>query len=711
MPARWQKWVSLERGPRILLWVLAALQLAALLPEYRSDLPDLNDDVLHATLVERASDAIRRGQDPIDVWVPEFGEGYPVLHHYQHLPHVVLGAARALLGADSRTLVHWSGLLLLCFLPIVFAGSLRRLGFSENAACFAGVSLELVSTHGLYGADLASFGWAGYGLTTQLWALVLLGPALVLTKRALDGSGTRAAAALGLAALVVTHTVLAYMTALLCLALLALDIPPGAEPRRQLLGRCARMGVVLLLALAIAAYFLVPFFADLAYLNRSQWEQGWKYDSFGAATVMRYLVSGELFDHGAGLWRPPVLTVLVAVGTLLAVRTWRRERHLRPWPVVFVLALVLFFGRATWGSLADMLPLGRSLHYHRFIVLLHVAGAALCGVALAFMWKHAVRVRSRAHRMVACGAALALLAPCVIERAAQISKRRSWVRSSESDLDQRGATIDEALGALELQGPGRTWAGHARNWGRTFAVGGVPVYARVPARGRSSVGYAYHALSLNSDVDGYFDEQRWSHYNLFDVRYVLAPQTWKAPRFARRLHVWNDVALYAVETTGSFDLVDAQDFGEVNKAEWLEITRSWLRSPGVDQRTVPMYIWAPGRATGEGPLRRYEPEPGSRPPCGTLEDEESSPARHAVTVRAQRECLLMLKVSYHPRWRIRVDGESRTPRMLAPAFIGIPVRPGDQRVEAVYEGARHRGALFLGGLFLLALAFGLERRR
>src|SRR5207248_9006686 len=128
-------------------------------------------------------------------------------------------------------------------------------------------------------------------------------------------------------------------------------------PAGRALGRRAgRLALLLAILALLTSYFLAGFLLDSAYLNRSVWEQPEKYDSLGAARVLGTLVSGGLFDFG----RAPVLTLLAALGLGGCLRRWREERYRLP-VVLFVVWLLLYFGRPTWGVLLNLLPLSRDL--------------------------------------------------------------------------------------------------------------------------------------------------------------------------------------------------------------------------------------------------------------------------------------------------------------------------------------------------------------
>src|SRR5947207_12264219 len=80
--------------------------------------------------------------------------------------------------------------------------------------------------------------------------------------------------------------------------------PSTAIPR---LGRLAIVGFFIA---AITSYFWLPFILLKLYLNASTNLQSWKYDSYGAQSIINSFLSGDLLDHR----RLPVLTFLMVLG-------------------------------------------------------------------------------------------------------------------------------------------------------------------------------------------------------------------------------------------------------------------------------------------------------------------------------------------------------------------------------------------------------------
>src|SRR5262249_48796155 len=111
-----------------------------------------------------------------------------------------------------------------------------------------------------------------------------------------------------------------------------------------------RLIAVALPTALLTSYFVVPFLTHTAYIDVSPYLASWKYNSYGAEKILWWLVRGELLDFG----RIPVLTVLLGLGIIAAIR--RRSEMAAIALSLFLVWLLLYFGRPTWGSLIDLLP-------------------------------------------------------------------------------------------------------------------------------------------------------------------------------------------------------------------------------------------------------------------------------------------------------------------------------------------------------------------
>src|SRR6266852_3367635 len=329
--------------------LVAAIVFASVAPELAVDGPDVNDSALHLGLAKRASEALARGASPIDFWHPDVGLGYPVFHHYQHLPHLTLVAVhRLLLGTISLDAIYrWSLGILLALFPLSMFVAMWRMDFGPVEACCATMVTPLLSTPGLYGLGLESYLWPGRGLYTQLFAAVLAPLAFAEAYRAVRTGRRLGLAAALIAATLLSHLVYGYIV---CLSTLSLVL--GSRDRGR---RVVRLAMILTAMALATSYFLVPALRDSAFANHSVWEGAPKWDSFGARAVLSALVRGELLDHG----RWPVLTALAFVGLGWAI--WRGSLGARLVTGLTLVWTALYFGRATWGGVSDMLPFANDI--------------------------------------------------------------------------------------------------------------------------------------------------------------------------------------------------------------------------------------------------------------------------------------------------------------------------------------------------------------
>lgn len=690
-----------------LLLLLAVLfNLYHLYPETAGQAPLLNDGVLHRLALEQTATALAAGRNPTDFWLAQIGLGYPLFHHYQHLAYLppallYLASGRVL---PLPALYAWTVYLLLSFFPLSIFWSMRRFGLDPLPAALAGLAASLLATDGLFGFEYGSYVWRGSGLYTQLWGMVLLPPALAQGYLSLSTGRGRVWAALLLAATLLAHLVSGYI-ALLSLGVLALS---GGPVRQRLL----RLALLLALVALTTAYFWLPFWLDRAYMNRSVWEEAVKYDSYGHAWVLSALARGDLFDFG----RLPALSLLAGLGLAVCLRRWRDEKYRLP-VVLALFWLLLYFGRPTWGPLLNFLPLSRDLHLHRLIAGLHLGGIYLAGLGLAWPWQWAL---AHPRRAVLPGLALAtclLLYPVYAERAAYLALNSRWLAESQAALAAEKPDLDRLVETLRQAPPGRVYAGLGSNWGRDYRVGAVPMYALLNSAGLDMLGYLYYALSLTADILVLFDETRPEHYELFNVRYVVAPVDRPVPDFLRPLATFGRHRLYQVATSGYFDLVYTGASFTGRTEDFYPAAAAWLNSPLPAARQYPALLLGPeqGYQFSRFPLSQAgqimpQLELPSTPAPGSIAWERVGPGMYAAGIDVRQAGTLLLKVTYHPNWQARVDGVEAQPVMVLPGYIGLPLEPGRHQVQFDYRPGPLRTWLAGAGLLALLLAALLSKR-
>jgi hypothetical protein len=677
------------------------MNAVALAPEVAYPVPNVNDDAQHVAFVRRAADGWSRGENVVDLWVPEFELGVPQFLDYQHLPHVAVALlGRLTLGAvDLRTLFDLVRYLLLLAFPLTVFWSMRTMGFTSVASAVAAAASSLLSGNHRYGFEYDSYVWRGFGVFTQLFAMHLSFVALATLHRVANRGTGIVSAALACTALALSHLLYAYMLAITAVVLLFVGVT-----RANVAARVGRFALVGAITAAATSYMWLPFFMQLAYVNVTPYLDPAKYDSFGAGPILTWLLTGDLFDHG----RIPVLTLLLAIGVVCAVVTRARLALLALG--LFSLWLVLYFGRPTLGPLIDLLPLHNGLYLHRLlggvdifaIVLIGVGGAWLVGLSRAWA--------SRGRIIALAGTSLLLFAPALGERWSYYAQNADWMRQTEAALDA-DADAQTILAELARQPRGRVYAGLRSNWGQTLAFGipfnSVRFYNLFAHYELDAVAPPNQSYSLNADLLWEFNDQDLSHYRLFNVDYVIAPRSVTFPSSLRVLATTSKYILYAAPGRGYAEYAGVtRSEAATTNAELFARELAWLRS-GEPARWSFVRFDYPKAAPVDVPV------PIADCPTGRIAYERVQPARFEVLARCDSASAMVIKVTYHPNWRVTVDGAAVPTFMVSPSYLAFALPAGEHFVVAEYHSTPIKTPLLaLGGVVLAGMLLaGVGRRR
>ena len=683
------------------LTLLVAVPIAAnaigLLPEITVPVANVNDDAEHALYIQDASEAFARGENPLDSWVPEMDEGFPQFLYYQNLPHLsVVVLHRLLLGTiDIFTVFNIVRYLLLVLFPLTVFWSMRRMEFDTGAAAVGASSSTLLATNYLYGFDFGSYLWRGFGLYTQIWAMHLSFITLAMLWRLLRyGTGFRWTVVV-LAALALSHLLYAYMMVVSAGLLILWGIN-----RANALVRIARVAGAGAIALAITAWMWLPYIQGRGLLHASPFLQPEKYTSFGASTILGWLVGGELTDYG----RLPVLAILLAIGVIATIR-------FRASPPGFALALfvvwlVLYFGRGTLGPLAALLPFQETLLFHRFIGGVHIAAIMLIGVGGGTIFRVLRADASGARAALAAAAVAVLLVPAIKERYDFEDLNGLWMRQTKAAID---ADTDMAslISTLRELPAGRVYAGLRSNWGEgmdfSIPFRSVHAYQYLVTERFRMVAPPYGGASLNAELQFDFNDQVASQYDLYNVRYVIAPRDLAMPGFLQVLRTTSRYVLYTAPSSGHAEYVALSSREQVKTADDLfPRNRAFVNGPGPGARSYIRWdVPAPSDRVVSGEVAGCE--------SGALRYERVQASRFDFITTCPNAATLVMKETYHPNWRVTVDGQAVESFMLSPSYIGITLPAGEHFVTAEYRSTPIKTPLFVFGL-LAIVAVGLARR-
>ena len=696
---------------RLALLVLVAAPMlfnaVALWPEVAIPVPNVNDDAVHIAFIDRASDALARGENVVDHWLPEIDLGFPEFFYYQHLPHLaVVALHRALFGTvDLFTLFNLVRWLLLVGLPLTVFWSMRRMGFGHVAAAVGAAASSLLSADHRYGFEYDSYVWRGFGLYTQIWAMHLSFIGLACLYRLVERGTGLFLTVIVLAALALSHLIYAYMMAITTVVLVVFALRRG-----RILPPLVLLALAGTAVLAISSYLLVPFLGNTAYLSASPFLQPEKYASYGAPTVLGWFVTGELLDHG----RVPVLTALLFVGIAGAFVARRRLELL----TVALLGLWLWFysGRAAIGPLFGLLPLHDGLLFHRFIGGVDLAGILLVGTGGAFLWdllgRAAAGTTVAAPQWRAAAGSLLIavvLVPAALERRDYYAQQTTWLGRTSAAIEA-DTDLHTILSTLRRLPPGRVYAGLASNWGRSLDFGlpfnSVHVYQLLTAERLATLAPPYGGQSLNSDLQFDFDDQRQAQYELYNVRYVIAAPSVSLPSFLVRRAVTTRYVLYEAPATGYAELVGLSGTESVTtQATLFPKMRAFVNGRAPETRTYARFDFpAAADAVTGGPVARCDAD-------AKIENEQIGPARITFDASCATPSPLVVKITYHPDWHVTVDGAEVATYMASPSFLAFTLPAGRHAVVAEYRSAPVKAPLLVVGALTIAALAMLHRRR
>lgn len=697
---------------RLCLALLAVVPLLItawqLLPEFTTPVPASNDLALHWQMVQGASREMAHWRNPLDFWMPQIELGYPQFLYYQNLPHlVVAGVHRLLFGlVELRTVFDGTRYLLLVGLPLTVYWSMRRMDFSVRAAAISAAATTLFANRDGYGLEYDGQLWIGRGLFTQLWAehlsLIAMAGLYRLMRTGRGYAGTIAA----LAALALSHFIWSYMMAmtgvLLCVLL---------STRETWKANLLRLSIVGALAMAIASYMLVPFaMSSGSYLAMFPGIKAAGRDGSGSllSAMWRLVIDDE---------RWPILAALVMLGGVAAL--FMRTRAAR-------LALV---GTLVWLLLYQLRPtevnwLGRVLRYdghlvYRFIGIADVFALMLIGVGGEWIWRAVVDRRlgrvdegaspvSAAPRSIGALLAatvllLAVMAPALRDRATFFGRDGRAITATRAALNA-DPDLTTVLDTIAAQPGGRAYLGLASNGGKQWRIGPLlRAYDVLKDRGLPAVAPLFQGLSLNADMVVSFRDRDPAQYDLLDVRYVALPSGAPVDGFMTPLARTPRYTVYRVATTG------IATYGAVVERRAAGSQLELLR--GVE-------AWAKGAGPAARQFIRWDFRQPSAPlvPTGACPGGGRTLSEHAdagiidLVVECQSASSLVLKTTYHPNWRVTVDGKRAHTYMVSPVFIGLDLPAGQHTIAARYTMATGKWLLLAMGALVLVVVLLVRDR-
>ena len=436
-----------------------------------------------------------------------------------------------------------------------------------------------------------------------------------------------------------------------------------------------------------------------------------------------------------------------------------------PIALLFPLWMLLFFGRTTWGPLIDLLPGTAGFHLHRFINGLHFSVLFLAPIGavwivdkgqvllkllishlgnlsyLGYLKKLRLTTIEVGSSLAAIALALLVFLPPVYQQTITYANpNATWLNTANVRFKQDQPSFTSLLNALHTLPSGRVYAGKPGYWGKDQSVGDTKLYMALSVNAFEVGEFMPETWSPNSDTEQFFDDRFKHLYDLYNFRYVISPEPVKFPDFVKRIGTYGKYILSEISTGGYFTIGKSNLAVYANRTNYANLVHLWLTSPLVEKKIFPIltfdkrgipstihninmidsttYQWSQmGQADGKD-VSIFSLSPLGLPsnystPSAKFSDERVKAGQEyttRVTVDQNcTDCFVVFKATYHPNWKVYVDGNKAEKMIVFPFFIGIPITTGTHTVEAKYETSNVK--VLLLGCALLFVALWISRRK
>ncbi len=696
--------------------------------------PNGGDTIGHYDLVVNTRDVIKIffSTGELRLWNTDYYFGFPLFFFYAPLPYVLLASLSLLTAFDALLLVKLSIVLLFSFFPLVMYLAARLMELEEKYALCIAVFSTTLSSVTVFGLEYYAF--FATGLFSQLWATVLFPLAFAFSYRYfILKKGNPFYPVFFLFLTFVSHLLIGFIAGMSAGLLFLLMLLFQTE-RKKLLWNGA---IIFLFFFLSISGFLIPYLLNQDYFGNITADLQQKEQGFGFVQTISLLLDGELLDYSVSFSRVPILTFLFFFGTLASF--FRKEfcekyRMLSLFLfIAFLFSLIAVAGKTSFPLLGKI-PVLSTLQTFRFIFLFHFVSLFYIGLALWGLWTLFERWNQPSLFFIIL---LIITAPVFYERM-QTFKKYSITYDLFTEPDYSDPDYWRVVTAIKESTLHMRTSIHSSTGllDRPQQLQALPILTGKPIFVSTSIG-AHDTLS--------------AYYAELPLPYELADLF--AVDFLIEGKEKNLTLVTTKEPTGYFSVVSVPFSIDARALDARELIVAWIFSNAsiaghyleIESTESPIVITNiqenehfvelteigtdfAHRIHGQillenAPLvtivlpdaefetysydyfQAYAATHTSRN-CGTVQNETYARGYYTATVFVPEEdCFLLFKMSYHPEWKVFVDGKEEQLRMLSPSFMGVAVHAGTHDVVFSYEVFWYRIVLFIVGIFSLILLY------
>lgn len=668
-----------------------------------------NDTAAHRIYVDAVIKMLQGSGLNLDHWFNTAGVGSPLFRVYQHLPHLVAGWLAVKLGWNASHAVHF--LIVVSWLlqfPAWYLAS-RWMGLSKFESLLVVWCAPLIQAWVGLGHELRSYLFYGFGLFTQavafpffilFWgaSIRLLGFGAELKKPPTSRHFFFMGGALGFIFLV--HHYYGYMAILFLAFGLAFALFTN---RISFEKRVAKH-----LSLFFLAFFLVTAYQVLSIIEDLplQHEVLFYLDpertlGFGWSKVFHLVLSGSFLDS----YRLPVLSLLALGGLLFLVKKDRSRALMLSVPLL--IAILFMAGKEGLGVITSYVPGFSFMNHERFVVVAQLTGVFLAAEGAYFLFDFIYRKsRTLKQRWIAVGFAVLPILYLYYDRVEYVRVNRMML-GTQRDADP---TLPQSLLVQLREQGGKMWNPQTTQGSKDYKslphLGTIIYDSVLGEAGVPTFTRPTDTASYGSETTLFFEKERRTDYEVFNVKSVLLYHNSPAPFFFAKTMELGEYSLYRVPSRGDWDVIRIPTVSITrNEKTWYMLVSQWLKGSAPGVRSYASFVpLKASRIYPEG-VPKVSSEFDLSAPLGDVTEQSSIEEghAHAVLEATDDHQFGLLRTAYHPRWEIRRNGVEVTPVWAGPGYLAFPLMRGTNRVEVQFARDPLRNLLFNVSLAMLTL--------
>ena len=724
--------------------------------------PNGGDNVSHYDLLLNTIDVIKIffATGELRLWNPDYYLGFPMFFFYAPLPYLVLALLSfplGMIGITPLVLFKSSIVFLFSLLPLVFYLSGKIAAFEEDFCIGITLFSTAFSSTIVYGMEYYAF--FATGLYSQLWGAIFLPFAFAFSYRFFAlRKGHIFFPVLFLCFTFISHLFMGVIaaTSIAVLVVSSLSFEKNKKSRKVLFRHACIAALFFSFSIS---FFVIPYLTHADYFGNIPIDLSFKEQGYGFVETLRMLLDGELLDYSVSFSRLPILTILFGVGFLLSIfwKTFTKKYPVLPLTLGLLLlfSIVCIAGQKTFGFL-EMIPILSTLQTFRFIALFHFIAIFYAGIAVCRIFSFS---NSGKKTLFAFFILFFITAPLFYERA-QTFQQYAITHVFEQDED-----YTKAVQGIQKTASGRTYITAASGlFSRPQHLQAIPFLTGTGILASSSIGghdslNGYYAsfflpldlaefLGVNAIIDGkiisrgekendyekeitlYTTKNTTGYFSVLhapfvldatplEARPIILPWIFSNASIEGHLiqiekfdgipsFISGVIFLHDIEENPNMLILEEKDetmnhevYGYLNMQNASSL---FTVDSAAGSERVASYSYFQEYAATHDPLD-----------CGSISSETASRGYYTAAVSVldidkEKRCVVLFKMTYHPEWRVFVDGTEQEKIMLSPAFMGVVVAPGEHDVVFSYSVPLYRELLVVFSVLSLLVLFFLRKR-